>query len=179
MPGNVRTAMWAGVLACAATVSITGCPSLDALECHGSACTDGSTVADGATGEAGSPTNGILCGGGTRCTPAAQECCFEGTSGTQSCAATFVCSGSDIFCDDPSQCPGGGTCWICITTQGFQGTSCDYQNDIVHNDHCDQTTALALCHDSSQCEGGTTCKPLPVAAFDAGADASWFEACQP
>jgi hypothetical protein len=165
-------------LACAALGS-AGCPSLDALECQGAACTDGATAADGANGDGGPTGAGIFCGGDPACTPGAQECCLR-PDGTTSCVATGTCSnGSDIFCDDPSQCPGGGTCWICVNAQGFQGTSCDYPDDIVANDHCDQTTARALCHSSSQCEGGATCQPLPVQVLDAGAGATWFQACQP
>jgi hypothetical protein len=162
----------------AAGLAGVGCPSLDALECHGSACADGSVGGDGAAGDTGSPS-GIFCGGGSSCNPAIQECCV-GASGSTTCITPSTCSGgTDIFCDDPSQCPNGGTCWICINAQGFQGTSCDYANDIVAVDHCSQTTAHALCHDSSQCEGGTTCKPLDVLGLDAGTGAAWFQACQP
>ena len=166
-------------LACAALAS-AGCPSLDALECHDAGCEDAGTTVDGPGPESAPPSTTIFCGGSARCTPATgQECCLA-TSGATSCVSTTMCgNGSDIFCDDPSQCPGGGTCWICVNGQGFQGTSCDYQSDIVNNDHCDQTTALPLCHSSSQCEGGDTCKPLFVQGFDAGAGASWFQACQP
>jgi hypothetical protein len=160
--------------AAAAAFACAGCPSLDALECHGSGCEDGSVAS-----EAGSPSTGIFCGSGTSCTPATQQCCLL-SSGATACVPTSSCAGgSDIFCDDPSQCPGGGTCWICINAQGFQGTSCDYANDIVRNDGCDQTTAMALCHTSSECEGGTTCKPLDVPVLDAGTGGSWFQACQP
>jgi hypothetical protein len=179
MFGEVRSRVAIGVVAGTLAAATAGCPSLDALECHGGACGDAAAGTDGASGDSGPSSGGIYCGAGGPCTPPTNECCFEYTTSSTSCKATFSCNGSDIFCDDPSQCAGGSTCWICITTQGFQGTSCDYQNDIVKNDHCDQSTAKALCHDSSQCEGGTTCQPLPVLGFDAGAGGdSWFHACQ-
>lgn len=82
------------------------------------------------------------------------------------------------MCDDPRQCPGGAPCWICVNGQGFQGTSCNYQGDIVGQYHCDTTTALPLCHLTSQCAAGKTCEPLPVQGLDAGAGATWFSACQ-
>jgi hypothetical protein len=171
-------------VACAALAS-AGCPSLDALECHGTSCAD-AAAGDGTTGgdayalseAAAGPDAGIFCGPSEACVPPGNECCVTDDAGP-SCTPVTGCGGTDIFCDDPSQCPGGGTCWICINVQGFQGTSCDYQGDIVANDHCDPTTALPLCHSSSQCEGGTTCKPIDVPALDAGTGTSWFRACQP
>ena len=166
-------AAWAA-LACA------GCPSLDALECHGSACGDGaaadasqadSPAVDGADGNDGAT---IYCGASS-CTPPGSECCLA--NGQTSCVSLNGCNGgSDIFCDDPSQCPGGGTCWICITAGGFQGTSCNYQGDIVGNWHCDMTNALPLCHSPGQCGDAATCAPLAVAELDAGQ--SFFSACQ-
>jgi hypothetical protein len=87
--------------------------------------------------------------------------------------------GSDIFCDNPSQCPDAGTCWICINDQGFQGTSCDYEGDIVGNWHCSQTNgAQPLCGSTSQCASGATCEPLAVDGLDAGSGKSWFSSCQ-
>jgi hypothetical protein len=187
MSPRART-LAAAVAAAAAGLASAGCPSLDALECHGAGCEDGSAAGDGAAAEgaggdgsaaeSGSPQAQILCGGGAWCTPPHDECCLD-QSGSTACTSINGCSGSDIFCDDPSQCPGGGTCWICVNSQGFQGTSCDFDGDIVANDHCDLTNALALCHSSTQCEGGTTCQPFAVTGFDAGAGASWFRACQP
>jgi hypothetical protein len=158
---------------CAALAS-TGCPSLDALECHGTGCTDAS-AADGATVQRDAST--IFCGASS-CAPPAYECCFENAQ--TSCVSTDSCNGgSDIFCDDPSQCPDGGSCWICINGQGFQGTSCNYEGDIVGNWNCSKTNgALPLCHSTNQCSSGTTCRPLAVDGFDAGADESWFSACQ-
>jgi hypothetical protein len=106
------------------------------------------------------------------------ECCLA-PGGATSCTSIFGCDGgSDIFCDDPSQCPDGGACWICVNSQGFQGTSCDYQGDIVNNDHCNASNAKQLCHSTSQCTGGATCQPFVVDGFDAGAGTTWFHACQ-
>ncbi|HEY8041142.1 MAG TPA: hypothetical protein VIF15_15150 [Polyangiaceae bacterium] len=179
----------AAALALASSLGAIGCASLSALECQGDACNDGAAVdsaADAIADAAGDATtdagaaDGIFCGQGAFCPARSQECCLPG-NGPPSCTTLSGCHlGTDIFCDDPSQCPGGGTCWICVNGQGFQGTSCDFAGDIVDADGCNQSNALALCHPStSQCEGGTTCRPFAVAGFDAGADASWFYACQP
>jgi hypothetical protein len=164
-------------------LGIAGCPSLDALECHGSACEDASAAADApsdAPSEASAAYDaGVFCGPGVpTCTAGPDECCLD-NSGQTSCTSVSSCTGTDIFCDDPSQCPGGEPCWICVTSQGFQGTSCDFDGDIVGNDHCTHATALQLCHSSVQCTNGTTCKPLQVDPFDAGAGTTWFQACQP
>ncbi len=179
---------FSAIAAACGMLAAAGCPSLDALECHGVTCTDGS-ASDAPPAEAGSSSSssssssggasGIFCGAGQpTCTAPSHECCLNGAGTQTSCTTTSGCNGSDIFCDDPSQCSDGGPCWICVNGQGFQGTSCDYQGDIVDNDHCNSSNALQLCHSSSQCQPGTTCRPLAVDGFDAGAGASWFQACQ-
>lgn len=170
------------IAALASSLACAGCPSLDALECHGGACDDAAAVdgaaSEGGATEGGSSSGGIFCGAGAAtCKPPANECCFQ-PGGSTACTSLFGCTGSDVFCDDPSQCTDGGACWICINAQGFQGTSCDYQGDIVNNDHCNASNAMQLCHSSDQCSGGTTCQPLDVAGFDAGGGATWFHACQ-
>jgi hypothetical protein len=178
----------ARTLALACSLACTGCPSLDALECHGASCDDAAVPGEGGVadvaasdtggGEGGASHDRIFCGAGAAtCVPPADECCLENSGGT-ACTSIFSCNGSDVFCDDPSQCPDGGACWICVNSGGFQGTSCDYQGDIVNNDHCNASTAKQLCHSSGQCTGGTTCQPFDVAAFDAGTGDTWFHACQ-
>jgi hypothetical protein len=178
MPSKVRVvaAAWAA-LACA------GCPSVGALECPGTTCTDASTAdapssRDGAssgTDASDASVSTIFCGAAS-CTPPGAECCFE--NGATSCIPAGTCNGgSDIFCDDGSQCD-GGTCWICINGQGFQGASCDYQGDIVGNWKCNQTNAMVLCRSSSECADGGTCTPLEVSGLDAGDGQSFFSTCQ-
>jgi hypothetical protein len=160
----VGTGLVAGVYSCA---------NLGALECQGDACLDASSASNGDGGEPG-----IACGAGPVCDPGSQECCLA-SDGTTSCTSPSACNGgTDIACDDPRQCAGGGPCWICVNAQGLQGTSCDYRGDIVGQYHCDTTTALPLCHLTSQCAAGLTCKPLPVEGLDAGAMGTWFSACQ-
>jgi hypothetical protein len=152
---------------------VASCANLGALVCQGDGCLDAS---DEAAVYGGKP--GIACGAGSACDPRSQECCVA-SGGSASCTSPSACrGGTDIACDDPGQCPGGGACWICVNDQGFQGTSCDYQGDIVGQYHCDMTTALALCHRTSQCGDGRTCKPLSVDGLDAGAGKTWFSACQ-
>jgi len=158
------------LIAMAWSLAAASCANLGALECQGDACQDASA--------GGGAAPGITCGGGSTCAAGAQECCVAG-GGATSCTRTSTCNGgTDIVCDDPRQCPGGGPCWICITSQGFQGTSCNYQGDIVGQYHCDMTTALPLCRLSSQCAGGKTCAPLAVEGLDAGAGQTWFSACR-
>jgi hypothetical protein len=166
-----------GVLAALAgaglVAGLASCANLGALECQGDGCVDASNAS---AGDGGEPA--ITCGAGAACDPRSQECCVA-SHGSTSCTSPSACSGgTDIACDDPRQCPSGATCWICVNAQGFQGTSCNYQGDIVGQYHCDMTTALALCHLASQCGAGQTCKPFPVDGLDAGATMTWFSACQ-
>lgn len=148
------------------------CANLGALECQGDACLDASSAT---TDDGGRPA--IACGAASACDPGSQECCVA-SDGTTSCTRLAACGGgTDIACDDPRQCS-GSPCWICLNAQGLQGTSCDYQGDIVGQYHCDMSTALRLCHLTSQCPAGETCMPLPVEGLDAGAAGTWFSACQ-
>jgi hypothetical protein len=163
-------------LASAAGVSaalLGGCPSLSALECQGGACVD---AAPG--GEPDGPARGIGCGGGTTCTAPAEECCAR-EQGTPACVTALQCGGgSDIFCDDPSQC-GGAPCWLC-NAGGFQGTSCNYEGDIVQAYHCTNPgDVYRLCHSTSQCDAGSTCAPLAIWPPGADAGLSWFYGCKP
>jgi hypothetical protein len=152
-------------------LGVASCANLGALVCQGDECQDASSESAGDGG-------GIACGAGSVCDPRSQECCVA-SGGDTSCTGRSACTGgTDIACDDPRQCPSGGPCWICVNAQGFQGTSCDYQGDIVGQYHCDMTTALPLCHLTSQCAAGQTCKPLPVDGLDAGTGRAWFSACQ-
>ncbi len=153
----------------AIALALAGCANLGELTCSG-ACSDASTEA-GPTTEGGAPE--IACGDAGACDPTSQQCCIA-SNGSPGCVPISGCNGgSDLFCDDPRQCPNGGTCWVCVTTQGFQGTSCNYQGDIVGDWGCSASTALPLCHESSQCSGGKTCKP-----YDTGGGPTWLYACQ-
>ena len=162
-----------GILALTLAISIAGvasCANLGGLVCQGD-CLDASTAADGGVPD-------LFCGTSSSCDPRTQECCVA-SGGATGCTNRSACSGgTDIICDDPRQCPGGGPCWICISGQGFQGTSCNYQGDIVGLYHCDMTTALRLCHAASQCPAGKTCEPLVVDGLSASAGGAWFSACQ-
>jgi hypothetical protein len=161
-------------LTCAFLIGgVASCADLGALVCQGDSCLDASGES---AGDGGVP--GVACGRDSLCDPQSQECCVA-TGGATTCTSRSACNGgTDIFCDDPRQCSGGGPCWICVNGDGFQGTSCNYQGDIVGQYHCDMTTALPLCHETSQCASGKTCKPFPVDGVDAGAGATWFSACQ-
>jgi hypothetical protein len=168
-----------------------GCPSLAALECQGSGCADAASDgrpvgvdasardagADAAaeTSEAGA--QGIRCAdGGVFCEPTSQECCVRQGSSCVARVANSCSMGTDIFCDDPSQCA-GDPCWICLGKSGdLLGASCAHA-DLV-NWGCGKTGALPLCRASGECEAGTTCEPLAVVGFASSPDASWFSACQ-
>jgi hypothetical protein len=77
-------------------------------------------VEAGAGEDAAPPTpQGIRCGG-SLCTPGSQECCL-GAQNTLSCTSTSLSDpcpqGTDIPCDDPSDCSSG----VCCMTQDGQG----------------------------------------------------------
>ena len=165
------------VVATACLAALAGCANLGALDsgdASAAASADGS-AADGGDGG----TQGVFCPPDPPCAAPMQECCLA-SNGSTSCVTTGACAGgSDIYCDDPGQCGDGGTCWVCIDgKQGFQGTSCNYQGDIVGNWNCDMTNAMRLCHATSQCPQGTTCQPLAVPELDAGQGMVWLRACQ-
>src|SRR5579859_3977768 len=87
---GVRLRVALGALACAAaaTLAMTGCPGLDALECHGGACSDAASPGDasGDPGDDGSPSaSGIFCGASGSCAAPVNECCYQGTTGTTTC----------------------------------------------------------------------------------------------
>ncbi len=164
--------------------ALAGCANLGALDSGDAsaaptreASAPETSAPEASTADGG--TSGIFCPPDEPCAAPKQECCLA-SNGTTSCVGTGTCSnGTDIYCDDPGQCADGGTCWICIAgAQGFQGTSCNYQGDIVGNWHCDMSTATRLCHSSSQCPVGTTCQALAVPDLDAGPDATWLRACR-
>jgi len=164
--------------ACLAVLGVlASCANLGALDSGDASAAAEASTTEASTADGG--TSGVFCPPDLPCAAPTQECCLA-SNGTTSCVATGSCNnGSDIYCDDPGQCADAGTCWICIDgAQGFQGTSCHYQSDIVALWHCDMSTAMRLCHSSSQCPGGTTCQPVAVPELDAGPDASWLSACQ-
>ena len=176
MPKRTLAVAWAALTAAAllAAAGVVGCPSLSALECQGASCADG-----GAAGGDGGGVRGIACGAGSSCAPPGQECCLA-AQGAASCVVAQSCNGgSDIFCDDPSQCA-GAPCFLCNAGGTFQGTSCRYQEDIVQNYKCTSASDVyRLCHATSQCDAGTTCKPFPFSLPLPGGDGgSWFFACQ-
>jgi hypothetical protein len=165
---------WAWAWAALAGAALAGCPSLSALECQGAACVDGG----GGGGVEAGGARGIACGGGSACAAPQDECCVP-SSGPPSCVVALQCSGgTDVFCDDPSQC-GGAPCWLC-NAGGFQGTSCAYEEDIVKADGCnDPKDVYRLCHSTSQCDAGQVCIALPIVLTGADAGgASWLYACQ-
>jgi hypothetical protein len=166
-------AAWAA--AALAGVALAGCPSLSALECQGASCDDGGTSGGGDAGPGG--VRGLACGGGTTCQAPREECCISAQS-VASCTTQGCNGGSDVYCDDPSQC-GGAPCWLC-NANGFQGTSCDFATDIVKNWGCSAGHEVyRLCHTSSQCDAGATCAPLPISVRGLdGGGATWFMACQ-
>jgi hypothetical protein len=171
MPKAIVAMAAAAIVAAVAAAVLAGCPSLSALECQGTAaaCADGG----------GSGIAGIACGtGDLLCAAPAQECCIT-EQNAPACVAAFQCSGgTDIFCDDPSQC-GGAPCYLC-NAGGLQGTSCRYQEDIVEAYHCtDPKDVYRLCHSSSECDAGSTCSPIPIVLPWSDGGSAGFYGCQP
>ena len=172
MPKRSIALAWAGVISAAA---LAGCPSLSALECQGAACLD----AQGGAGGDGGGARGVACGAGVTCAAPQEECCTR-FQAAPACVAALQCGGgTDLFCDDPSQC-GGAPCWLC-NAGGLQGTSCNYEGDIVQAYHCtNPKDVYRLCHSSSQCDAGSTCAPLAITPPGVdGGSSGWFSACQP
>ena len=181
--GSAAPAARRAALVAAALVS-SACQSLAALECPGgaSSCPDASARDDGG-GAGGDAATGIAClapgealdgasGPTAYCTPQAEECCYRTGPGptTVQCQVPDGGCPTDIFCDDPAQCP-NGTCWMCLDDAGdLLGVGCQKDQFGCGNG----TSILPLCSASGDCSGGRTCAPQEVADFPAG----WFKTCQ-
>jgi hypothetical protein len=160
------------VATCIALVAWAACASVLGVDkTYTLGAADAGTSEGGSSeGDGGGATSGIRCAqGGTACTAGPQECC-EASNGSLSCiSASGGCNqGTDIFCDEPSQC-GGQACCISLQTQGSDllGTVCMAS--------C-PSPQIALCaRPNGTCAGGLQCKPLTVGA-PFGSD--WFYGCQ-
>jgi hypothetical protein len=157
----------AACIACAACASVLG---VDKTYTLGAA--DGGPGEGGANeGDGGGATSGIRCAqGGPSCIAGPQECC-EASNGSLSCiSASEGCNqgGTDIFCDEPSQC-GGQACCIDLQAQGndLLGTACMAS--------CPSPQITLCARSNGTCAGGLQCKPLTVGA-PFGND--WFYGCQ-
>jgi hypothetical protein len=109
--------------------------------------------------------------GGAECTPNTQECCLE-PNGNALCIPFDTCNtGTDIFCDKPSQCP-SEPCFLCLDhSHELLGTACGAAD--ILDQGCDAGSARIACEPNGHCEAGT-CSPLVAQPFPEG----WFWACQ-
>jgi hypothetical protein len=122
---------------------------------------------------------GIRCAGGSgSCTPGVQECCL-GADNTLKCVSGGVSDpcpgGTDIACDDPSDCPGNLCCIELDRTNALLATGCRAS--------CSMSQASGswreLCAlGANTCASGT-CQPLSNVTPSPPLVAGWFYACQP
>ena len=122
---------------------------------------------------------GIRCAGGSEsCTAGVQECCL-GADGTLKCVsggASDPCpGGTDIPCDDPSDCPGNLCCIELDRTNALLATAC--------RSSCSGSQPggswRELCAAGTDTCASGTCQPLPNVMPSPPLAAGWFYACQP
>jgi len=108
------------------------------------------------------------------CPAASQECCFASTH-TLTCESTALSDpcpgGTDIRCDDPSDCDSGVCCITLDTSNDILGTACESA--------C-PTGQIELCApDGGTCGAGTgkTCQEIVVEPFPPIRN-PWFYSCQ-
>jgi hypothetical protein len=156
----------------AACIALGACASMLGVDkTYTLGAADGGTGEGGVSeGDGGGATSGIRCAqGGPTCTAGPQECCYASDMSLSCISASKGCNdGTDIFCDEPSQCSGEACC-ITLQSPGdaLLGTAC--------MGSC-PSPQITLCAPSNgTCAGGLQCKPLTVAA-PFGND--WFYGCQ-
>jgi hypothetical protein len=165
------------VLLALACVALGACASVLGLDkTYTLGAPDGGT-SEGGTSDSGpresddGGASGIRCSqGGPTCTPESQECCFASDKSLSCISASKGCTnGTDIDCDQPSQCPSGQTCCISLQDAGSDllATGC--------MDSCPSTETTLCARSNGTCAGGLQCKPLVVGA-PFGDD--WFYGCQ-
>lgn len=120
---------------------------------------------------------GIRCGdGGIYCAARSQECCLSSTNAL-SCvgtnAANACLQGTDIVCDDETDCAGQLCCINFDQSRSLLGTQCASS--------CPSGGPngrwLELCDPSGPACTGGTCTPLSVQP-NPPLSATWFYACQ-
>ncbi len=107
------------------------------------------------------------------CVAATQECCFSSTTDTLACASTATAdpcpNGTDIRCDDPSDCDAGVCCLSLDTGNDILGTACEAK--------CPSGQTELCAPNGATCAGGKTCRPLSVQPTPPIQN-PWFYSCQ-
>lgn len=129
----------------------------------------GADGADTGTGEAA--PGQIRCNAGASCPSSSEECCLA-SDASLACASTAVgdpCPlGTDIACDDPSDCPGAACCMALQTDQSLLGTTCEAT--------C-QAGEIPLCAPGGAACAQGSCVAVPVKP-DPPFTTPWFYGCQ-
>jgi hypothetical protein len=124
--------------------------------------------------ESGLPAGEIRCGAGGPCTAGPDECCMSSASPpTLSCSSATSSArcpnGTEIKCDDPSDCSGGDACCLQVNSSG-------YILQTVCQTACSGTGWYELCAPAGTCSAGT-CSALTVLP-NPPLTPAWFTACQ-
>jgi hypothetical protein len=136
----------------------------------GSDGADGGT-SDAATTDGGTTSGEIRCAPGSPCTAGTQECCLAGDGGlscTSPTASDPCPNGTDIVCDDPSDCPGAACCLQLDTSLDLLATRCASS--------CSNGDLTACDPQGAACAQGT-CTAVAVQP-QPPLTSSWFYACQ-
>ena len=128
----------------------------DASDGGGDGEADSGTVASDAVADTGLLPGAIGCGAGIPCTAGSEECCLS-SGESLSCVSTSASdpcpNGTDILCDDPSDCPGLVCCLQTDSDDNLLGTKCQSS--------CTKADSYELCAPGGSCAVGS-CTALPV-----------------
>jgi hypothetical protein len=118
-------------------------------------------------------TTGILCAlDAAPCQAGTQECCM-GSDNALSCASTALSDpcpgGTDIRCDDPSDCPNGVCCITLDTGKDLLGAQCETACPTGQTELCSPSSAT--------CPNGQRCQAIAVQP-DPPIHDPWFYSCQ-
>jgi hypothetical protein len=162
-------------LALAGILTVGGCASVlgvdKSYELADAATTGDGGTPDSSSSDGASSSSQIRCAPGSPCTAVTQECCLAGDGGLSctSPTATNPCpSGTDILCDDPSDCPGAACCLQLDTSLDLLGARCASS--------CSNGDLTACDPQGAPCTQGTctavAAQPQPPFT------STWFYACQ-
>jgi hypothetical protein len=158
-------AAWA--VACALTA---GCASVLGVDKQYALADSGGDAGVGSGDSA--VTTGIRCAPGNPCQPGSEECCF-GANHDLSCASTALSdpcpNGTDLVCDDPSDCASGVCCMTVDGQNDVLGTACAAS--------CTNGQKELCAPEGGTCGEGKGCAPLAIQPDPPFAGA-WFYGCQ-
>jgi hypothetical protein len=173
----MRRAAFTALVTLVGVAPVEGCASVLGVDMTYELVDAGASDAgvEGGASESGATVSRIRCAtnDSVYCEAGTEECCFTGTEDL-SCVdrrASDPCpQGTDIVCDDPSDCPNGDVCCMQLdTSNDVLGTSCI-------SGGCPSGETELCASDSGMCSVGQ-CEALgvmPVPPFSP----SWFYGCK-